>query len=227
MHTRKVSVTLLDTSPAVAAGVEQWIEDSGDLEWIGASNHLPRPPASSDEPDVYLIDKSFGVKEVLDWLGAYRAQIRGAVVWGGPVIGVEVLRFLNAGVRGILHRSDSRDRVLSCIRAVAGGDLWLQDRAHSVSPMLGIELDETLTERELQVLLRVEEGYSNGQIAQELGIAVRTVKAHLKHAFEKKRIRGRTEISVRRALFGEILGCAEPPTNSLIEEGMITCPPRP
>ncbi|MBX9599753.1 MAG: response regulator transcription factor [Bryobacteraceae bacterium] len=224
MQTKKITVTLLDTSPAVAAGVEQWIEGTGDLEWIGASNHLPRPPASADEPDVYLIDKAFGVKEVLDWLGAHRLQIRAAAVWGGSWIGVEVLRFLNAGVRGILHRSDSRDRVLGCIRAVANGDLWVHDCAHSVSPLLGMELGTTLTDRELQVLVRVQEGYSNGEIAHELGIAVRTVKAHLKHAFEKKRIRGRTELSVRHALLG---GLMEPPTDSSTEEGKNTCPLRP
>jgi len=70
---------------------------------------------------------------------------------------------------------------------------------------------DQLTPREEAVLALVVEGLSNKAIAQRLDIALGTVKAHLKAAFAKLGVRGRTEAVVaaeRRGLLRE--GAAAP-----------------
>jgi LuxR family maltose regulon positive regulatory protein len=56
---------------------------------------------------------------------------------------------------------------------------------------------EVLTPREAEVLGELEKGSSNRQIAQRLFISESTVKAHLRHIYEKFGVRTRTELLTR------------------------------
>jgi LuxR family maltose regulon positive regulatory protein len=65
-------------------------------------------------------------------------------------------------------------------------------------------LIEPLSERELEVLRWVAAGYSNQEIAQELVIAVSTVKKHIYNIFGKLEVESRTQ-AVARAKELELL----------------------
>lgn len=54
-------------------------------------------------------------------------------------------------------------------------------------------LPTPLSTREIDLLRKLEEGYTNRQIAQKMYISENTVKTHLKHIFEKLDVRNRTE----------------------------------
>jgi LuxR family maltose regulon positive regulatory protein len=54
-------------------------------------------------------------------------------------------------------------------------------------------LREPLSERELEVLRLVTAGLSNSEIAEELIIAVSTVKSHINHIFGKLEVESRTQ----------------------------------
>jgi DNA-binding NarL/FixJ family response regulator len=53
---------------------------------------------------------------------------------------------------------------------------------------------ETLTDREKQVLKLVAEGRSNKEVAETLGISVKTAMSHREHLLEKLGLHGRTEL---------------------------------
>ena len=60
-----------------------------------------------------------------------------------------------------------------------------------------------LTERELEVLQLLSEGYSNKQVSEKLFISVQTVKTHVAHIFEKLGSRDRAHAvatAMRRGL---------------------------
>ncbi|HMO65970.1 MAG TPA: helix-turn-helix transcriptional regulator, partial [Verrucomicrobiota bacterium] len=54
------------------------------------------------------------------------------------------------------------------------------------------QLGHTLTRREVEVLLQVEQGKSNGEAAAALGISPLTVRCHLEHIFDKLNVVSRT-----------------------------------
>lgn len=193
----RITVALCDTCPAAAAGVERWVDDSGDFEWVWASNVLPRALANDTSPDILLLDKSFGMGRLQDWLSAHSSRIGAVVVWGVSTTEAEALRLMGLGVKGILRRSDTSDRLLACFRAVAGGLTWFQDVAEPALRRPIPESAVSLTQRELQVVELIRHGYKNREIAAELGIAPGTVKIHLKHVFEKTGVRGRFGIALR------------------------------
>ena len=53
---------------------------------------------------------------------------------------------------------------------------------------------ETLTDREKQVLKLVAEGHSNKEVADVLGISVKTAMSHREHVMEKLDLHSRTEL---------------------------------
>jgi len=62
-----------------------------------------------------------------------------------------------------------------------------------------VDTYETLTDREKQVLKLVAEGHSNKEIAELLGIGVKTAMTHREHVMSKLGVHGRTEL-IRFAL---------------------------
>lgn len=54
-----------------------------------------------------------------------------------------------------------------------------------------------LTGREEEVLILLSKGYSNKEIADQIGLSVDTVRSHLKHIYEKMHVRSRTEAVIR------------------------------
>jgi len=70
--------------------------------------------------------------------------------------------------------------------------------------------NESLTERELEILRLVATGASNQQIARELSISVNTVKVHLRNIFTKLEVQSRTEATLYAIKEGWIKGAQLP-----------------
>ncbi len=115
----------------------------------------------------------------------------------------EIRNALERGVRGYLLLGCALDELAAGIRAVHRG-------LRHLSPQVAARLAESvsrepLTAREEEVLRLVVEGLSNKAIAIRLGIAVGTVKSHLKPIFDKLHVQSRTQavmIVERRGLLG-------------------------
>lgn len=191
------TVAVCDTQPVTAEGIRTLLAETRDVCFHGSCDSLRQAAEAlkADPPDVLIVDKAFGIQAILDWLGEMRASgaitRTGIVIWGVSVTEAEVLRFLQAGARGILRKTASVPAVLSCLRAVASGRSWMEDCVFRESTRAERYPRTELTTREQQVLELVEQGFKNKEIAQELGIRPGTVKIHLKHIFEKTGVRGR------------------------------------
>jgi DNA-binding NarL/FixJ family response regulator len=144
-------------------------------------------------PALAVIDKSFGLDEVLDCLRSLRDS-PGApriVVWGASISGSEAVRLMRAGAGGVVRKTASLKTLMDCIDSVARGSSWIEDGVIVGAAPGPLSSRRTLTSREMQVVELVERGLTNKSIASELGIRIGTVKIHLRHIFEKTGIRGR------------------------------------
>jgi len=149
----------------------------------------PPPPGI----DVVVIDKGFGLAAVMELLQRLTATSHPtpAIVWGSSVSESEALRLLQAGAKGILRRSSESGTLLTCLRAVTSGGTWMEDGIFGSTEKLFNPRRSQLTQRESEVVVLVEKGLRNRDIARMLGIQTGTVKIHLKHIFEKTGVRGR------------------------------------
>ena len=103
----------------------------------------------------------------------------------------EIRSALELGVRGYLMVGCALDELAAGVRAVHRG-------ARHLSPQIAARLAESLsvealTAREEDVLRLVVEGLCNKAIGRQLGIAVGTVKSHLKSTFDKLDVQSRTQ----------------------------------
>jgi two-component system, NarL family, nitrate/nitrite response regulator NarL len=195
----RLLVAICDMQPIVAEGLRSVLANREDVEFAEATETLESALQSvmarsgDRNPDVLLVDKSFGTQAVLDFLNQLRAlqTHTNAVVWGLSMTEAEALRFLQSGARGILRKSADMSAVLACLRTVGSGRNWMQDSVFRDFLRTDRHGRSDLTVREQQVLELVEQGYKNKEIAMHLGIQPGTVKIHLKHIFEKTGVRGR------------------------------------
>jgi len=105
-----------------------------------------------------------------------------------------MLRGLQAGAHGYLLKDTDRVTLFNTIRAAARGETLLKpeimarvlSRADKTSqPEAGITTSINLTEREQEVLVAVARGERSKEVAVQLGISERTVKAHLASIYNK------------------------------------------
>jgi two-component system, NarL family, response regulator LiaR len=115
-----------------------------------------------------------------------------------------IFKALRAGARGYLLKDASADELLDAIRAVHQGRMLLAPEvAERLVAGVSASTPEPLTARELEVLTLLGQGRSNGEIADTLTIAPRTVKVHVQNILGKLGASNRTEavsIAVRQKL---------------------------
>jgi len=154
-------------------------------------------------PDVVLMDLQMPVMNGLDAIVAIReiapqARIIVLTTYKGDV---QVLRALKAGAMGYLLKSMLRTELADAIGKVHAGQ-------RHIPPEIAIELAahidaDALSARETEVLGLVADGNSNKRVAQALGIAEETVKAHMSTVLGKLGARDRTHavtIAIRRGI---------------------------
>jgi len=118
----------------------------------------------------------------------------------------EALRALDAGARGYCHALSVPELLREISLAVNHGGLWIGPELmgrimKAVGRLLSDHpeppVPDTLSVREREVANAVTAGLSNKEIARDLGITERTVKAHLSAIFEKLGVRDRMQLALR------------------------------
>ncbi len=114
------------------------------------------------------------------------------LVLTGDLSEKSVRHALAAGVDGYVVKSDEVDELLTAISAVLAGECYVSRAlASELSLKLAddtnaaTERDGKLTQRELEVLALIGQGFSSAAIADKLGLAVRTVRKHRENILRK------------------------------------------
>ncbi len=156
------------------------------------------------------LHSSPGGLEALETIRRVRPDMRLIVI--GPEANDElVMDSITAGARAYLDLKASPEMVLHAIEVVTGGSIWaprhllsrLIDRLLSAPDSSLTSATLHLTDREQQVLELILLARSNREIARQLGIEERTVKAHVGHLMRKTGADNRIDLSMR-ALNGSL-----------------------
>jgi DNA-binding NarL/FixJ family response regulator len=196
-----IRVVVADDHGVVRAGLDQLLATAPDIELVGSAANGAEAVALVDEhrPDVVLMDLSM---PVLDGVEATRrivatdAEVR-VVVLTSLADDRHITDALDAGAIGYVLKHAAPDDLLDAIRAAAAGDAPLDPKAARVLLQGRSRRSERpLSNREEEVLRLVAAGLANKLIARRLGIAERTVKAHLTNIFASIGVTDRTQAAL-------------------------------
>ncbi len=121
-------------------------------------------------------------------------------------------RVLRAGARGYVMKSEATENILSAIRDVIAGKVYLSEkmktrilnRLSSSNEKVSFSL-ESLSDRELEVFHYIGQGKTTKEIAYFLNLSIKTVETYKSHIKVKLQIRDSTELMLR-AVEWEIFG---------------------
>jgi len=203
--TKPIRVLIVDDHPLLREGVAAVLEDQPDVKVVAeASNGREAVDAFAKHlPDVTLMDLQMPEMSGTAAITQIRSRFPDAriVVLTTYKGDVSALRALRAGAVGYLLKGQLRTELLETIRTVhAGGKRIPAEIAADLAAHLG---DDSLSEREIQVLRSVALGNSNKRVAAELGVTEETVKAHMKSVASKLNANDRTHavtIALRRGI---------------------------
>jgi DNA-binding NarL/FixJ family response regulator len=192
-----IRVAIVDDHMVVRSGLQGLLDAEDDIEVVGtAADGADAVALLEHSPDVVLMDLSMPGVDGIEATRLVLAESPGThvVVLTSFVDKNRIMAALEAGAVGYILKDADAGDVSAAVRAAAAGGSPLDPKVARVV------LDESrrpqpttdLSPRELEVLELVEQGMANKQIARRLGIAERTVKAHLTNVFQAIGVTDRT-----------------------------------
>jgi DNA-binding NarL/FixJ family response regulator len=203
----KIRILVADDHVLVREGIRALLSLSDDFEVVGEASDGQEAIAATRRlaPDVVLMDIN------MPGLGGLEATL--AIRRDNPQAKILVLtqyddreyvtRFLKSGASGYILKRAAGAELVAAVRAVHRGGLvvdpalargLLAGGAEPASAGSGDQRYESLTDREKQVLKLVAEGNSNKEVAQVLGISVKTAMSHRERVMQKLDIHNRTDL---------------------------------
>jgi DNA-binding NarL/FixJ family response regulator len=198
-----ITVVLIDDHDLVRAGLEQLLGATPDISVVatGADGSFAVDLVDAHVPDVVLMDLSMpgvdGIEATRRVHAAY-PDTRIVILTSFSERG-RILEAIDAGALGYLLKDADADEIVRGVRAAYEGGSPLDPRVAGTLVQQRRATDgaaDSLTPREREVLECVAEGLPNKLIARRLGIAERTVKAHLTRVFSVLGVTDRTQAAL-------------------------------
>lgn len=145
-------------------------------------------------PDLMLLDAQMphaGGLEVLIESRRWSPETKVVIFTGISAVG-KVRALINAGVDGLLSKADDNADLFAVLPRILRGQRYIAPRF--VEMMEAAEDSAALTDREVQILNLVVAGRMNREIADTLGISVKTVDRHRTNLMQKLGVRSAVEL---------------------------------
>jgi DNA-binding NarL/FixJ family response regulator len=181
----RIEVVLVDDHAVVREGYRRLLERAADLVVVGEAASMAEAMRLDAElkPDVTVLDIALpGVSgiEVLRRLVAHRPQAK-VLMFSMYQEGIYATHAMNAGARGYLSKASAPDLLVSAVRAVPQGGQYISpdvQQAMTTQSNSAVQLAQTLSARELEVLRLLAQGLAADDIALRLGLSPKTAANH-------------------------------------------------
>lgn len=201
-----IKVMLADDHILMREGIRQLLEFDGDIEVIDEANDGEEclEKIEISKPQVLLLDINMPKKngiEVLEEIKKRKLDVKVLILTVHDEIEY-LLKAVDIGVDGYILKDSESAELKKAINIIANKESYIQPK---LIPLLNKRLVsrdkdkdkiDSLTSRELEVLVQVANGMFNKEIATQLNISERTVKNHISNIFKKIDVSDRTQAAV-------------------------------
>jgi two-component system, NarL family, response regulator NreC len=218
METSEIRIMLVDDHDVVRTGLKSFLEAQAGMKVVAqaGSGQAALELAAEVRPNVVVMDISM---PEMDGLEATRL-LKG-ICPECHVLALTVhedrqyfFEMLAVGASGYLTKQAAADELVAAIRTVASGNVYLQpvlarwlledyrrlsdqipeEDAKEAVNTFSVQGKEVLSQRELQVLELVGEGFTTPQISEKLGISPKTVARHRERIMNKLNMHSSAEL---------------------------------
>jgi DNA-binding NarL/FixJ family response regulator len=199
-----IRIGIVDDHAIVRSGLRQFLSEHVDLRVTGeaANGTEALELARGGEVDVLVMDLSMPDSSGVDALAAIKSRfpdIAVLILSGFPETHYATT-LLRQGASGYLNKECDPEEIATAIRTVARGRRYITP---AVAEMLadGVAGDgdklphEALSERELQVFLRLAKGETIGHMAESMFLSVKTVSTYRTRVLEKLKLQTNSELT--------------------------------
>jgi len=213
---KKISVLLVDDHTVVRQGLRALLQAEEDIEVAGEAENGRQAVgmARKAPPDVIVMDVAMPLLNGLEATKQILKNQPGSKILVLTSYGDDdcVEQLMRAGAAGYLIKQTAANELLKAIREVHRGNAFfspaiakrLRDQCREAfSTGHTASKSGQLTSRESEVLQLIAEGFSNKQIAAELGISIKTVEKHRQQVMNKLSIHdvaGLTRYAISKGL---------------------------
>ena len=198
-----IRVFLADDHPVVRSGLRQAIDEEPDMRVVAEASDGWEVLRCEAEWDVLVLDLNMPGGNSLEAIPELRKlypQLAILVLSVHPEQQAGI-KAIMAGASGYLNKVSAPEQFVSAVRQVASGSRY-------ISSSLGAALadylfhrqneklpHQTLSEREYTVLLKIAQGYTTAEIAEQLGLSPKTVGTYRARVLEKMGISTSAELT--------------------------------
>jgi DNA-binding NarL/FixJ family response regulator len=224
-ETPSARLIIADDEALIREGIQAMLESEPDLEVVGEATNGQEALELCRKlcPDLVLMDVRMPVMDGLEATRKIKRECPGTSVLMVTTHESSDYLFeaIKAGAAGYILKNVTKPQLSDDIRRTLGGESPLnQELAIEMLQRFAVEeeshterlskpeepsgqlLDESLTDRELEVLPLLASGLTNREIARRLVISPGTVKHHVRHIASKLGVSDRTQAAVRAVELG-------------------------
>lgn len=212
-----IRILLVDDQTIIRQGLKSLLESQADFEIVGEAENGKQAIAlveelysTSQQPDLILMDVRM---PLMDGVSATQRLVKKFNSISVLVLSTfdddeYITKAMQFGAQGYLLKDTPLEEIADAIRAAVKGYTSLgpglfqkfiaqseRHQSNNISPKLSLAL-QSLSPREKEVLALIAKGANNKEIAQELYISERTVKAHITSILSQLDLRDRTQAAI-------------------------------
>ena len=202
-----VNIMIVDDHKMVREGIKQLLEFDGKIKVVSEADNgfeCLEYLEKNTLPDVLLLDinmPEMNGLEVLQNIRNKKIDVKTIILTVHNEVEY-LLRAFDLKVDGYILKDSESEVLKNAIYTVCKGETYVQPELVPVlnSKMINRNIDKekinSLTKREIEVLIAISAGLLNKEIAINLGISERTVKNHISNIFKKIDVADRTQAAV-------------------------------
>jgi len=209
-----IRILMMDGQELVRAGISHVLEEVADFEVVGQTGSGREGVRLCEQlhPDVvlseYVLPDMDGL-EAVEQISALGNGTRSLVLTVHDNVEYAT-RTMQAGASGFIAKSSTADDLQTAIRKVASQSTYvspalMEQMISRLGQTLGDAPEAALSNREMQVLLRLARGARTREVAEALCLSLSTVETYRSRVLEKLDLRNNSDITrfaIRRGLIG-------------------------
>ena len=200
-----IRVVLCDDHAMVRRGIRDTLTDAPDIEVVAeASNYSEvKETLRINTCDVLILDLNLQGRGGMDVLSSLKDIHNSPKVLVVSMFAEDqyAIRCLKAGAHGYLNKAGDPIELISAVRALSLGRKYVTPAVaemlvNQLSEPDGLNLHDSLSERELQTLLKIASGKRLSEIASEMMLSPKTVSVYRSRLLEKLKLSNNAELTV-------------------------------